>query len=462
MNQGQQLLKNTGLLAVGKLTGYAATFGVIPFYTQTLDPSQYAMVDLVVVYVALFVPLATLRLENAVFRWITAGRDDTTFNGAGYLTFALRVLAVSLVVMSAGSAVLYAGWRNPAVPAFALLLAIQSLNAVLGEYVRANGFTQHYTVGGMLNGIVLFVVTIIVLVVFEWGVTGAYIGLLAGPLACLVWLAATAYRIYQPGPRVNSRERRRMLAFSLPLVGSAMAWYLILVTDRSIILWFLGLTGTGNYALASKMASILLVVFPIFGMALTESAILNFQAENRDVFFNRTYNLALRADAALAILVIGGFAVLSPIIAPKGYEASIHLVPLLVFSAFLNNVVTLFDPIHVAARSTRVILRGSVAILAINAVLHFSLIPSIGLFASAVASNVALGTVALWRHREASKIVSLSFGRMTVGAVATAFSITSLAYYIEFPTHYWVCAAVALMCSIGLLAPLVQTRKAKH
>ena len=325
----------------------------------------------------------------------------------------------------------------------------------LGEYVRGKGFTQHFTVAGMLNGVVLFLTTALFVPVLGWGIEGAYAAMILGPAASLSYLAWLCCRIYGEGPELEDAEKRELMGFSIPLVGSAVAWYLILVTDRMIISGFLDLTATGKYALASKMSSILLVVFPIFNMSLTESAILNFRATNRNEFFDITYNFALRAATALAVLIIGGFLMVSPWMVPTEYSLSVKLVPLLVLSALLNNLVTLFDPIHVAANSTRTMLTGSIAIFVINALLHLLLIRSLGIFASAASSIAAMGLVAVWRYNKAREFVPIRFTLRTLLSCAVALFAVIVSYYSAFRNHELVCLVLSVGAAAYLSSPVI-------
>ena len=69
-NKGKELVKNTAIISFGKMCTQLVSFLLMPFYTAVLSTQEYGIVDLIVTYGQLFLPVFTLQLEQALFRFL--------------------------------------------------------------------------------------------------------------------------------------------------------------------------------------------------------------------------------------------------------------------------------------------------------------------------------------------------------------------------------------------------------
>ena len=63
MSKKKDLVKNTFIILLGKVCTQFLSFFLMPLYTNVLSSSEYGTVDLIITYVALFVPVITLQIE---------------------------------------------------------------------------------------------------------------------------------------------------------------------------------------------------------------------------------------------------------------------------------------------------------------------------------------------------------------------------------------------------------------
>ena len=74
MSREKELVKNTAIIAVGRICAQAASFLLLPVYTALLSTEEYGIVDLLNTYVSLIVPIVTLQMEQALFRYLVEHR----------------------------------------------------------------------------------------------------------------------------------------------------------------------------------------------------------------------------------------------------------------------------------------------------------------------------------------------------------------------------------------------------
>lgn len=70
MSREKQLVKNTFILSLGTLGSKAFSFFLLPLYTAVLTTEDYGNVDVLQSVIQLVIPLITLQLSGAIFRFL--------------------------------------------------------------------------------------------------------------------------------------------------------------------------------------------------------------------------------------------------------------------------------------------------------------------------------------------------------------------------------------------------------
>lgn len=75
LSRGKELIKNTAIVAVGKVCTKFLSFFLLPFYTAVLSTEEYGIVDLFNTYVSLLLPIIVFQIEDALFRFLVDVRQ---------------------------------------------------------------------------------------------------------------------------------------------------------------------------------------------------------------------------------------------------------------------------------------------------------------------------------------------------------------------------------------------------
>ena len=70
MNREKQLVKNTFIVALGKICTQFISFFLLPLYTAILSTEEYGVVDLLNTYISLIIPIVFLQMDQAIFRFL--------------------------------------------------------------------------------------------------------------------------------------------------------------------------------------------------------------------------------------------------------------------------------------------------------------------------------------------------------------------------------------------------------
>ena len=76
MNREKELVLNTIILVIGKISTQFINFILLPFYTMYLTPEEFGVFDLLNTYIVLIVPIFNWQIENGMFRFMLDCRDN--------------------------------------------------------------------------------------------------------------------------------------------------------------------------------------------------------------------------------------------------------------------------------------------------------------------------------------------------------------------------------------------------
>jgi O-antigen/teichoic acid export membrane protein len=187
-----------------------------------------------------------------------------------------------------------------------------------------------------------------------------------------------------------------MLVFGLPLVPTAVSAWALALVDRIILARVGSLSQVGQYAIANRLASLLLIGVSAFLLALTPFLFQTFSEHAGQEKAARARILTyLTFIVSFAGLIITLFAKeVLELLAPQFDDAYLAVGPLALGTAAYGISAVLTNGIALAKRTIYLAVFGIAAAL-INIGLNFVLIPPLGIVGSAVATTVGFGVLAL-------------------------------------------------------------------
>lgn len=108
MSRGKDLLKNTGILIVAKISTQFVSFLLLPLYTALLSTTEYGEIDIYTSLVMIVVPFLTLQLEMGMFRFFITEKSNT--NRCKIISTTFTISFFTVVVASDIYAVIATLW----------------------------------------------------------------------------------------------------------------------------------------------------------------------------------------------------------------------------------------------------------------------------------------------------------------------------------------------------------------
>ena len=284
-SKGKELIKNTAIVAIGKISTQFISFFLLPLYTAILSAKEYGAVDLLNTYVFLIIPIVFLQIDQAIFRFLIDARKNEDYQKKLISTTIFTVIIQSLlfiILFLLGSVFIKNEYKY-----FLIINVVATMfSNILLQIFRGIGDNKTYSIGSLISGSFAVVFNVLFIVFLHLGAYGMLSAtFLANILcSCYIFIKKEIYKFIKI-EYFNYKDLKEMWKYSLPLVPNQLSWWVINASDRTIITTFLGITFNGVYSAANKFSSVCITLFNIFNITWSESASVHIKDEDSSQFF---------------------------------------------------------------------------------------------------------------------------------------------------------------------------------
>lgn len=429
MNKKKELAKNTIIIFLGKVCTQLISFFLLPLYTGYLSTKQYGTVDLIQTYVRLLVPLITIELEMGVFRYLidARGKEKDTKD---VMSNNFTILFGSLFLFTVVYLIVTHFWKIDYRFLILLDVFICTITGNLLQVARGFGKTLDYSIACIITGAMTIVLNIILIVFCGMRVEGMVLSTaLANGLGALYLFIRLKMYKYVKKDLVNVKLIKDMIKYAAPLVPNDISWWIVSVSDRSIISFVLGTAANGVYAISNKFPTLLSSVMGIFNMSWCESATLHIDSEDRDEFFSDICNTVVKLFTAIGVGLIACMPFIFPILVNSKYDEAFVYIPILVLGVVFNVAVSLYSSIYIAKKMTKQVAATSIIGAVINIVVNVLLIKVIGLYAAALSTMLAYFSMMIYRHFDLKKYLNIKYEKGLFIKTILIFTFAIILYY---------------------------------
>ena len=448
MSRNTTLLKNTLIILFGKVCTQLISYLLLPIYTTVLSTEEYGTVDLLITYVTLIAPIITLQMEAAVFRFLIDVRDDVEgikkiiTNSISCISIAISIFFLIYVVFAQIANFSYA------LP-FAACIIANALISIFLQVARGLGDNITYALGSAISGIFTIIFNILFIVVFTFGVAGMLSATALAQLCGTIYII-TKTKIFRKldFTKIDFSIVKEMSRYSLPLIPNSLSWWVISVSDRTLVTMFLGVSANGILAVATKFATIVVNVFAIFNLSWTESVAVHINDKDGALYISNVSNQCIKLFGAGGIVLILGCGVFFRYFVGLNFLSAYSLIPLLVIGSVLNVVQTLYGIIYIGLKDTKQASKSSVMAAVVNILTDLFLIKIIGLYAAAISTICAMLFLSIYRYLDVNKFKRISLEWKSVCILGLGYIFAYGIYCIRQPYIITIGFVVAILLCV--------------
>ena len=397
MNQKKQLLVNTIIIAIGKLSTQVISFLLLPLYTSKLIPSEYGTYDLLVTISTFLLPIITMLMEESMFRFLIDAEDFKAKKKV--ITATIFYTTVGALVFCLISGIVLAIMKYEYAAVFILFILSNIILGLSNALARGMGKIKLYSLSNFILGASTIVLNIVFIVSLKLGVSGLlWSNTIANSATAIIVLLKLHLPQFISKKDLSRKTLSEMLRYSIPLVPNNLSWIIISLSDRLMLSFMTGTDANGIYSVANKFPNIVYTCYGFFSTAWKESAARILKEDNKSAYYNSIYK---DIKFFLKAIVLGLIAVMPfafPILVDSSYGDAYVYIPILVISIYYTNMSNFYGGIFTAYKDTKIM--GSTTVMAAitNIVINLIFIPKFGIYAATFSTLISNFIVYVYRR----------------------------------------------------------------
>ncbi len=336
MSKFTNFIKTAIVFLLGNVFSKVLSFLLVPLYTNKIEPEAYGQYGLAMSVLNVVVPVIYLSIWDGVFR---ISYDEKEERGKhAIINNGIAVMVVGSVVFCVG-AILF----NILVPIehieyiipTGIMLAVQYLYSYSA---RALGESKFFVLSGCINSGTILALNCIFIGIFNEGIWMVYLSYIVGTLFQVLvieyklWLISS-FRVKD----IKLQYIATCAKFSLPIAFNSISIWFLLGFTQFIISHKLGIYYNGQFNVANKFSSIIMLLVNVVQFAWYELAYELFNdGQEVEKYYRMMLNYMFKILVMAFPCIVFGIKIIYPFYVGEMYQESMGLIPALMLGAIFN------------------------------------------------------------------------------------------------------------------------------
>lgn len=447
-NNSKRLIKKTGIYFIGNLSSKILSTILVPIYAFYINTNDLGYFDFTQTIMSIISPIIMLAIWEAILKYLIVENNEDEQNKIVSTSAIFSLVSIiTLIVL----AVIYNYFFNNSIVylgQIVFMISIQTVVTVWQYYARSFKQTKDYVLAGIFSTVVNFILVIIFVVIFKFGLLGLLLSYNFGQIVAFLILERKMHILKRL--KLNHfklKTLKKLIKYSSPLVLNLVSLWGISGFSRMIVTLKLGAEFNGLYSFSSKFSSVLAMLGSVLTMAIIEESILLIKNKDFSSQFEKTINKTIYIFFALAIMVIPALTIFYNTIQKTDYFASRYLTPWLLMYAIFTILSTSVGSVFQALDRTRQLLYTTLLGGVLSVLLILLLINTMGLRGVVIAQTLGALIMLIARCVLANKLIGLKVHWLHVLGLVCIFVITTIICF----TNEIVISVLIFIVVLGLL-----------
>jgi len=419
MRREQALVKNTIILSIGTFLPKIVSMITLPLLTAYLTTTEYGTYDLITTLVSLLLPAVTLQIQSAAFRFLIKTRnnlEDSKIIVTNILGFTIPISLISLVVLFFSLHKIEVSMRI--IISFYFFMDV--LLVTIRQITRGIGDNLNYTIDSITNSLVMLILTVIGVLSMHNRLLGVLLALTGSSIWSLLFLSfKIRINKYIDANVLSWMEIKVLLAYSWPMVPNNLSGWILSLSDRLVITYFIGIEANAIYAVANKIPNLLKAFQSTFTFAWQENASLSVDDKDSNKYYSKMFE-------GITCLLVGGIAcliavtpILFPILIRGNYDKAYYQIPILYLATFFSVISGVLGGIYIAHMKTKSVGVTTIVAAVCNLLIDLMFVKSIGIYAGSISTLVSYLLLTLYRMYDVRNIQPMTYNykKMILGTL---------------------------------------------
>lgn len=402
-SRGNYLAKNTAIFALGNIATRLISFFLVPLYTNILTTSEYGVIDLVNTVCTVLAPILILNISEAVMRFAL----DKDANYEKIMSVGLTIFCGAIIV---GLLIFPVTFLIPQIESYAGYLYFYTIISAGSQlflcYLRGKEKLFFYSVGNVLQTLLIALFNIVFLVILHMGISGYFLAYILSGIV-VIFYAFIVGNVTEVIKNFNFdiKLAGSMAKYSVVLIPNTFMWWIMNSSDRVMVTSMIGMSANGIYAISYKLPSLISTLTGIFNQAWSYSAIREEGAEDENDYNNGVFKRLISIIMFLSILLLTIIKPFLKVYVGKEYYDAWRYTPFLIIGSAYLTTATFMATSYTVHKDSWGYLFSATFGAGLNIILNFYLIPVIGVYGAAFATCVSYVAVFFFRLYHTKKYI---------------------------------------------------------
>lgn len=434
MSREKNLVKNTFILSMGRFLPKLVQVITLPVITACLTKSEYGTYDLIGTLVMLLMPIATLQIQSAAFRFLIDYRNNDEQSSKIISNIMVVVCPISLVV-SVGITILYPGLTLASRIALGFYFFWDSMETTTAQVARGLGNNKAYAIASISLSWICGLCMIISLEMTRLGLLGVIISLGISCFIAFVYLLLKLKLIRFINVKLISKDTiLEMLAYSWPMIPNNLSNWVLRLSDRLVIAAFIGIEATAVYGVANKIPALLAIANTVIVNAWQENASIAVKDNDSSEYYSRIFDYTFSLLIGFTALLIGFTPIVFRLLIRGDYSDAYVQIPILILAMFFHCMSGFQGGIYIAHKRTKSVGFTTMAAAGINLAIDLLFVNIIGITAGSLSTLVAYIFLYAFRVYDSRKFQPMYYNFKKQGSL---FLIITIMLVLCFFRNYY-------------------------
>ena len=424
--KNKTLAKNTIILGIGQFIPKIIAMITLPILTKAFSTEEYGIYDLIISFSSLSLPLLTLMIQLATFRFIIEDNDE--IKRKSYVTNStVFVIALSLTWLLIVSVVsLFIDVDLSFVAIVFLVYFAEAIYNLFGQIARGYGKNTTYSLAVVMYSVVNMIFLVLVMLFDFVNIKSALIIIaISYTIASIfLWISVKIKNDFSI-KTLSVKVMKRMLGYSIPIIPSTISLWIVNLSDRLVITYFLGASYNGLYAAASKIPNLFGTVYNVFNLAWTELAARSIKEDDIDKYYSKLFNNLYSFLIGVMLALITLTPIMFNILIDDKFYGGYNQIPILFIGILCSSLVSFYGGLYVALKKTKQVGISSIVGAVLNFVINVLFIRYIGLYSASISTLVSFLVILIYRFFEVKKFININYNyfKIVMGIICLIISV---------------------------------------
>lgn len=409
MDREKALAKNTFIIAIGTFLPKFSSIITLPIITGGLTKAEMGTYDLISTLVSLFLPVATLQIQSAAFRFLIDVRNDkkeTNRIVTNIIAFILptSVIALAILYFCLGNVTTIIRWL------ICLYFFTDILMLSTQQIVRGLSNNKLYSASSVTISFSNMLLIVLTILVGKQGLVGVLASITIATTIGLMLLLFKGHILSRIDFSLLSKSTlKEMLSYSWPMIPNSLSNWVLSFSDRAVLTAFLGLEANAVYSVANKIPALFTTVQGTFVFAWQENASLASKDSDADTYYAEMFNSIFGILVGIMALLIAATPILFWLLIRGDYKEAYYQMPILFMGMLFSSMASFIGGIYVAHKKTRSVGVTTILAAACNLAIDLVFVNKIGIFAASISTLVSYVFLTIYRMIDVQKFQKVQF-----------------------------------------------------